>query len=63
MGMIFHLCSLRITHFSFVWCSRWTAYGKELVESLIFNTEQLSSDLEKSEGERLAAQQNKATTL
>ena len=40
-----------------------SAYGKELVEALIFNADQLTSELEKSEGERLAAQQNKAVTL
>ena len=40
-----------------------SAYGKELVESLILNADQLSSELEKTEGERLAAQQNKAATL
>ena len=30
---------------------------------MIFNADQLTSELEKSEGERLAAQQNKAVTL
>ena len=38
-------------------------YGKDLVDSLVTSCDQLVSELDKSEGDQLAAHQNTSTTL